>query len=105
MKAKCYKCGRIGHIATVCKSVPHFKHKQVKVLEDVENCNVVESNIITRAGNKMFIDIEINDTAMKFQFDTGSVCSVIGLSTYKSLRKPTLYSTSTKLFGYGSVEV
>ncbi|XP_036340796.1 uncharacterized protein K02A2.6-like [Rhagoletis pomonella] len=105
LKVKCYKCGRIGHIATVCKSVPNFKHKQVNVLEDVENCNLVNSNIITRAGNKMFIDIEINDTPMKFQFDTGSVCSVIGLSTYESLRKPTLYSTSTKLFGYGSVEV
>ncbi|KAI8116682.1 hypothetical protein CVS40_11291 [Lucilia cuprina] len=118
LKAQCFFCKKIGHIATVCRR----KSRSKNVINSVEEENVVESdssmeenatifacdaidNIISRSGNKMVICVKINNQDMKFQFDTGAMRSVIGLESYKLLKSPILKSTSVKLFGYGNAQI
>lgn len=98
LKAQCYICKKIGHIAPVCKSKPNAKNHIWAVEEEssIFSCDASE-NVVSRAGNKMIIDLKLNGKDVKFQFDTGAMRSVIGVECYKSLGRPTLKTTSVKL--------
>ncbi|XP_037813440.1 uncharacterized protein K02A2.6-like [Lucilia sericata] len=104
LKAQCFKCKRKGHIASVCKSIPISNVEVESIDSDVTNCNVIDE-IIKRCGNKMLIDIQLNDQLVQFQFDTGAGRSIIGLNTYKTLRNVHLTPSTIKLHAYGNSEI
>lgn len=62
----------------------------------------ITSTVPNKVGNKYLIEIGVNEVPVKFQMDTGAICSVIGVDVYKELGKPCLTPYPTgKLIAYG----
>lgn len=103
----CHQCKRKGHIAAVCLSKK--ENNQNKFANSTNNieaddiCDQILSitGIVKNENNKMFIDVQIAGTFVKFQLDSGASVSVITKKTYDLLKKPQLEICKRELFGFG----
>ena len=99
----------------VCKSKVTDKNCQVAVDKElvgsVFTCSSVSSqrtttteniaNIYQREGKQIWIKTETNGNELRYQWDTGSTCSMVGAEGYRQLGSPKCHPVSTSLMAYG----
>lgn len=76
LNAKCFNCGRIGHISRVCKKIksPHISELQLLHNKKDE----LELNSVTsESNNKLYKCLEVNNSTISFLVDTGSPVSIL----------------------------
>ena len=102
---KCFpknaKCGKNGHIQTICRNksqggkfTQKGKHKQLNSVEDVaiedtdseEDFPISLLSCIDNVGDEeldpIFVDPVINGVKLRMEYDTGAACSVISKAIY-----------------------
>ncbi|XP_037942535.1 uncharacterized protein K02A2.6-like [Teleopsis dalmanni] len=112
-KVLCRKCGRKGHITSVCMSAK----SNINQIDQQETTNSEQNsisqinsilnveNLPQRENKKVFINILVDNTQVKFQMDSGATVSVLTQDTYEHLNKPQLYPCKKELFDYGKNKV
>lgn len=85
-----YKCGKMGHLARVCRSVKdkgssNGKAKWVET-QSQETSEESEEEVIYRVGAKPSqpyqVVIEINGAAVKMEVDTGAAVTIMSQKTF-----------------------
>lgn len=103
---QCRKCGRIGHIASVCLSSRVHKFGKKGDSEHVQEIDSVFTvGEICQVGTKWEIDVKLNNRRVKFLLDTGASYSLMGFSGYEEINTPPLNKTSRSLRSYGNTSV
>lgn len=116
LKATCKKCGKTGHIATVCcSSIKNNKAFIGKSKSNTRNPNnsttyqlsedCVQSLDFEESKLQYFVNVEINGHKLRMLMDSGATCSMIGLEGYKALGAPPLKPASAQLKAYGNFRV
>lgn len=80
--AKCYVCGKSGHIAKVCKS----KTGQISEEQKEGDGDVIErlNKVCTRREScRHLIKVEINGGKVNMELDTGAPCGIMSMETLK----------------------
>ena len=104
-----------GHLKSVCKSKVTDKNCQVTVdvqqVGSVFTCSSVLPqrttttetivNIYQRVGKQIWIKTKTNGNKLRYQWNTGSTCSMVGAEGYRQLGSPTCHPVSTSLMAYG----
>ncbi|KAI8117119.1 Retrovirus-related Pol polyprotein from transposon 412 [Lucilia cuprina] len=102
--ARCYLCGKTGHIAKVCKS----KTAQISE-EHTDNIKIGDSDVIQRLNkvgtkkesSRHLIGVEINGGKVNMELDTGAPCGIMSMATVKSCTdKYKLLTTDRKFTSY-----
>ncbi|VDO99357.1 unnamed protein product, partial [Schistosoma curassoni] len=89
--AKCFKCGKIGHIQLVCKATIHFASSSTKYCHlNLNNSDVSSDHLSLSTVSKgnAFIQKRLYTSLSSFHdfiVDTGSVESIISFKNLKSL--------------------
>ena len=106
----CHKCGKKGHIKSVCQS-PQTSSEQTHAVESAgsvysdfmspSEIAQVSTSVYKRFGNQIWIRAAVNDNKMLFQWDTGSTCSMVGLNGYRRLGSPPCEPLNKTLRAYG----
>ena len=118
-KAKCHKCGKVGHIAKVCHSkAKPPKPTVAKVLEQQHSLQLDDQSsdsepelpeygmhhVTGSHSNPMVATIEINNSKLQMEIDTGASRSIIGEDTFNQLwpeeQRPTIIPAKVKLRTY-----
>ena len=118
-KAKCHKCGKVGHIAKVCRSrakpqkstaakAPQQQHSlQLDELSSDSESECPEygmHNVTVGHSDPIVATIEINNSNLQMEIDTGASRSIVGENTFKQLwpeeQQPTITPAKVKLRTY-----
>lgn len=114
-KTKCHKCGKIGHIARVCKNMgkQDSTHSvqdgsQVKNVE-VHNKSSYDYLFTMQESSRsrpMLVNVQLQGVATKMELDTGAARSIMSRRFYENLwpntkSRPKLRETSVDLRVYG----
>ena len=118
-KAKYHKCGKVGHIAKVCRSkakppkstaakVPQQQHSlqldEQSTDSEPECPEYGMHNVTVHHSDPIAATIEINNSKLQMEIDTGASRSIIGEDTFKQLwpeaLQPTITPTKVKLRTY-----
>lgn len=105
LKARCYVCRRLGHIASACNR-KFTKQHQIK--DDAEECVETKEKMMSvytcSEGYSAPIKAEVtlNSAKLYMEVDSGASRTIISEATYKKLWKtpPPLRSTNVKLVTY-----
>eukprot|EP00731_Ephydatia_muelleri_P006940 Em0003g1188a len=114
---ECNKCGKIGHIARVCRSNKHPKKgrreveqakRDLKVVCDDEETEIGDTHMVYALGNEkcdpFIVPVYINGVCVHLELDTGASMTLISKKTLDKLwpreTRPKLRSTSTRLRTY-----
>uniref|UniRef100_A0A1I7V4V8 RNA-directed DNA polymerase n=1 Tax=Caenorhabditis tropicalis TaxID=1561998 RepID=A0A1I7V4V8_9PELO len=89
--SKCFKCQKDGHMAKFCKSSKTKKSQNV-ILVDGAASSDVEVN-----STRQYVSVEVNNTCIDFQLDTGSDVTLVGRREYERMGKPRLEECPTKV--------
>jgi len=98
-KAKCHKCGKVGHIAKVCGSKAKLPKSAVKVPQQQHSLQLDEQssdsepecleygmhNVVGCHSDPIMATIEINNSKLQMEIDTGASRSIVGEDTFKQL--------------------
>jgi len=87
---KCYKCGKIGHIAKVCRSKPD----RVNEVEQANSLGVsrTETVLTTKISSLFNVNGKINSKDVKLTLDSAATRSVIATKIAKRLKIPYVVS-------------
>ena len=109
---QCNTCQRIGHISSVCQSAKtsnadNKHYNSGHSVEEKETSSVYQISASTNAiherqGKQIWINTTVNSLPIKFQWDTGATCSMVGIQGYKQLGSPLCKPTATNLRAYGN---
>ena len=114
---ECNKCGKIGHIARVCRSNKHPKKgrreveqakRDLKVVCDDEETEIGDTHTVYALGNEkcdpFIVPVYFNGVCVHLELDTGASMTLISKKTLDKLwareTRPKLRSTSTRLRTY-----
>jgi len=114
-----HKCGKVGHIAKVCRSkakppkstaakVPQQQHSlqldEQSTDSEPECPEYGMHNVTVHHSDPIAATIEINNSKLQMEIDTGASRSIIGEDTFKQLwpeaLQPTITPTKVKLRTY-----
>ena len=117
--SECYKCGKKGHLARVCRSkIPSKKesHPQRKsnpcstthvLTEDSEDYSMY--NVTGSPVQPLKVTVIANSANLEMEVDTAASTSIISEQTYNQLwsqdRRPTLQPTAVKLRTYSGEQL
>jgi hypothetical protein len=76
---KCNKCSIVGHLANIC----HSKLKSNNFLEVEENLYCISLNV-NQIFNPFIVKVNIDDTVLEMEIDSGAAISCISRETYYS---------------------
>ncbi|XP_053406612.1 uncharacterized protein K02A2.6-like [Mercenaria mercenaria] len=98
----CHKCGIMGHFAKMCKSSKSKITQKVKSLDELSGSDLEENVFIL--GNKFeYLPGTIKGTKIDFLIDSGASCNVIDKIAWKKLkRKVKLQECRKKVYAYGA---
>lgn len=88
----CHSCSKKGHISKVCRS----KGSQSKT-----NVNTISSSLqLISQYHPIKVVVQLEDTAVDMELDTGSPVTIINTNIWKKIGSPTLQSVTTKLSSF-----
>lgn len=88
--AMCHKCGRKGHIGTVCQSEPKKGENRTK------NRSLVTPSLTTVGRRRrIYLSTSIVGKPVRFQYDSGSGITVVGKNQWIRLGSPKLSPNET----------
>ena len=99
--AKCYKCSKLGHLASVCHSKDAKRKGKVHNVQSLESCNNAEENVDDELGIyslysldtnkpnriKYTVELEINGKPCKMELDTAADYSIMSKSVHVYLER------------------
>ncbi|XP_065892760.1 uncharacterized protein [Dysidea avara] len=112
--AECHNCGKVGHLARVCKSKPttgKVRHPPQRstttrptnmLLEDTNDYSMY--NLTGPPVKPLVVSVKLNNVDLKMQLDTGTSISIISEATYNRLwpqgKTPAIQESHVKLKTY-----
>ena len=115
-KSKCHKCGKVGHIAKVCRSkarpqkstVPRPQHTlqldEHSSDSEPECPEYLMHTLSATHADPILATIELNKSKLQMEIDTGASRSIVGENTFKQLwsedHRPAITPTKVKLRTY-----
>ena len=104
----CHRCGKKGHLKSVCKSKNHFpvqaqttKLELFSIVQTSRAQKMKIFNLYQRVGKQIWLKVCINGKQVSCQWDTGSTCSMVNLNEYKMLGSPPCQPLTKDLIAYG----
>ena len=104
LKAECHKCGRIGHIKSVCRS----EQSGNKSRNDYKTSSMSVMTLSKHThdlSRKPRHALLINGHDVDFEVDTGSPFALIGENVWKNIGSPRLARSRIKLSAYGHRQI
>ena len=104
LKAECHKCGRIGHIKSVCRSEQSGNKSR-------NDYNTSSMSVMTLSKHTHDLSrkprhaLLINGHDVDFEVDTGSPFALIGENVWKNIGSPRLARSRIKLSAYGQRQI
>ncbi|KAI5724806.1 hypothetical protein M8J77_007371 [Diaphorina citri] len=104
----CFKCGRLGHFANLCKSNStynkvKFVTSQTSKIQDDDSDEQIFSVSLEAPRKTPKVDIQLCGSIVEFYVDTGSSVNIIDVETYNQLKyKQDLLGTECNLYPYQS---
>ena len=104
LKAECHKCGRIGHIKSVCRSEQsgNKSHNDYKTSSMSVMTLSKHTHDLSRKHRHALL---INGHNVDFEVDTGSPIALIGENVWKNIGSPRLARSRIKLSAYGQRQI
>lgn len=107
---KCKKCGKKGHLRRMCsQKIENVRYVEEQVeVEGDDGKSTPVFNIRCPEGKPMTERVQVNDTFLEFEIDSGSAVSVISKKTYDTyFNNVPLSATKRKLVNYtgGSIGI
>ena len=115
----CYKCGKKGHLAHVCRSIKPVKKEPCTqqdsinsraahvLTEDTDEYSLY--NLTGSAVQLLVVTVKVNNVNLRMELDTGASVSIINEATYNQLwrqgRAPALRESHVKLKIYSGEQV
>ena len=109
----CFKCGKKGHVKSVCRKKEASTETSLQVMKVQEQCvghvmlcnqsseTILQKKTYYRTGSQIWVKTCINGVELDFQWDTGSTCSMISLNGYRKLGSPACQPLNAPLRAYG----
>ena len=88
---KCYKCKRAGHSTLTCRSNVNNVDSVESSGDNAMHCIDIFSSKVVNSKSKPFVQMNVQNKVLSFEFDTGSAITVISRSTFNE------YFTNTDL--------
>lgn len=91
LEAECYKCGKKGHIAKVCRSekqptkqvaATEQPAEQVTAIQRLNRLNQVNAIKLQR----VFITVDIEGRNLKMELDSGAPCGIISIKSLREIK-------------------
>ena len=74
---KCFNCGKIGHIAHVCKQINPTQVNEIQLPDDLGTDMIELNTVLSVNHNMMYKCLEVNNSPVRFLVDMGFPVSIL----------------------------